>query len=295
MTGATEPDLERFYGNLKNYVRMVTQGYSNLLMLDAKGGLGKTHQVRETLSAERSDDMWVHQKGFTTPLELYKILWQARRDGCVLFLDDMSGITSNTKAIDMLKAATDTEGEENRVSYQTSKDISHPLVEGADLPNTFTFRGNVVISFNDTPDNRHFDALRDRGTYYNLTFTYQERLDLIREIAKVPDFSSLSLSTQAETAEWVATVTDPSFEVTIRSFEEVCRMREFARDNPTANWEEMALEVFNLDYRKHRIIEMREDADLPVEQQVDAWCDEFDQSESTYYNLWDQVRSERMN
>lgn len=293
MTRPAEPDLDKYYGNLKNYVRMVTQGYSNLLMLDAKGGLGKTHQVRETLSEERQSDQWVHQKGFTTPLELYKILWQARREGTVLFLDDMSGITSNTKAIDMLKAATDTEGDENRVSYQTSKDISHPLVEGADLPNTFTFRGNVIISFNDTPDNRHFDALRDRGTYYNLTFSYQERLDLIKEIAKVPDFSSLAVSVQEETAAWVESVTNPSFEVTIRSFEEVCKMREFAQANPDANWEEMALEVFDLDFRKHRIIQLREAGDMPVEQQIDAWCDEFDLSRSTYYDLLDEIRDER--
>jgi len=292
-SGAAEPDLRKFYGNLRNYVRMVTQGYSNLLMLDAKGGLGKSHNVRETLSAERSDDMWVHRKGFTTPIELFKTLWMARREGTVLFLDDMSGITNNSKAIDMLKAATDTEGDENWVEYSTSQEIDHPLVDGASLPNQFCFRGNIIMSFNDTPDNRHFDALRDRGTYYNLSFTYQERLELIKEIAKIKDFSGLTVSQQRDTAKWVESVTDASFEVTIRTLEEVCKMREFAQANPDANWEKMGLEVFDLDYRKHRIIEMREAAEMPVAEQVDAWCDEFDQSESTYYDLLSEVKSQR--
>lgn len=293
MSDLNTADLDQYYGNLHNYVRMVTGGYSNLLMLDAKGGLGKTHNVRKTLAAECDDDEWVHQKGFTTPIELYKTLWLARGSDDVLFLDDMSGVTNNTKAIDMLKAATDTEGDENVVEYRTSQDIEHPTIDGAILPNTFTFRGSIVMSFNDTPDNRHFDALMDRGTYYNLSFSYQERLDLIREVAKLPDFSDLSISTQIETADWIATVTDSSYEVTIRTFEEVCKMRQFGQDTGE-NWEEMALEVFDISYEKHRIIEMREAMEMPVEEQVETWCDEFGKSESAYYDQFDAIRSERM-
>jgi hypothetical protein len=88
-------------------------------------------------------------------------------------------------------------------------------------------------------------------------------------------------------------VTNSSFDVTIRTFEEVCKMREFAESTPDANWEEMALEIFNLDYKKHRIIELREAADMSVEEQVDEWCDEFDLSESKYYDLLSEIRAER--
>lgn len=288
-----KPNLDQYYGNLKNYVRMVTGGYTNLLMLDAKGGLGKTHNVLKTLSEEyESDDRYVHQKGFTTPLELYKILWMARQGDCTLFLDDMSGVTGNTKAIDMLKAATDTQGAENVVEYRTSRDIDHPYMDDETLPNSFTFRGSIIMSFNDTPDNRHFDALMDRGTYYNFHLSYQERLDVIREIAKIEDFSALSVEQQHETVDWITTVTDPSFDVTIRTFEEICKMREFGQDT-NANWQEMALEIFNVDYREYRIIEMREAMNMSVEEQVETWCNEFDLSKSTYYDTWDQIRDKR--
>ena len=285
-------NLDRFYGPLRNYVKMVTGGYSKLLMLDAKGGLGKTHNVRKTLSAELEDDEWVHQRGFTTPIELYKTLWKARHEDAVLFLDDMSGVTNNSKALDMLKAATDTEGEENWVEYRTSRDIDHPFIDGRTLPNTFCFRGSIIMSFNDTPSNRHFNALKDRGTYYQLDFDYQERLDLIDEIAKLEDFSNLSVSTQKELAEWVRTVTDSSFNVTIRTFEEICKMREYGEDM-SENWERMALEIFDYDYRKYRIIQMREAAEMSVEEQVEAWCQEFDKSESTYYDELSEIRDER--
>ena len=290
--GGREARLTDYYGNLRNYVKMVTGGYSNLLMLDAKGGLGKTHNVTETLSEELDDDLWVHQKGFTTPIELFKTLWKARHEDAVLFLDDMSGVTNNTKAIDMLKAATDTQGEENWVEYRTSRDIDHPYVDGETLPNTFCFRGRVIMSFNDTPDNRHFAALKDRGTFYNLSFSYQERLGLLDEIAKLPDFSSLPVSIQEETAEWIASVTDSSYDVTIRTFEEVLKMRQFAEEND-ADWEKMALEIFDMDYEKHLIIQMREANDMSIESQVEAFCLETGKSESHYYNLMSEIKSER--
>lgn len=285
--------MDEYYGNLKNYVRMVTDEFSNMLMLDAKGGLGKTHNVCETLDEELHEDMWQHQKGFTTPIELYKTLWKSREDGMVLFLDDMSGLTSNKKALDMLKAATDTQGDENWVEYSTSQSIEHPYNPAKELPNQFCFRGSIILSFNDTPDNKHFSALRDRGTYYNLTFTYEERIDLINEIAKLEDFSDLSVSEQRETAAWIDQVTNSSYDVTIRTLDEICRMREYAKSRESADWQAMALEVFDKDIRKHRIIQLREDSAMSVEQQVEAWSDEFDLSESEYYRMLSEIKDER--
>lgn len=286
----SNPDIERFYGNLRNYVRMVVDGYSNMLMLDAKGGLGKTHNVKEELREHLDSANIYHQKGFTTPLELYKTLWVARREDSVLFLDDMSGITSNTKAIDMLKSATDTEGEENWVEYHTSRDIDHPAVEGGTLPNTFSFNGSIIMSFNETPDNRHFNALKDRGTFYQLRFSYEERLALIREVAKLDEFSQLPVRKQQTTAEWIADVTDPTFDVTIRTFEEVCRMRAFAEDTGQ-NWEKMALDVFEMDYQKYLIRRLRK-TDLSVKEQIEIYKDETGYSQGHYYDTLSDLKDQ---
>jgi hypothetical protein len=287
-----DPDLDRFYGNLRNYVRMVVHDYSNLLLLDAKGGLGKTHNVCEVLDEEMDEDEWLHHRGFTTPIELFKTLWRARHEDAVLFLDDMSGISGNSKALDMLKSATDTQGEENWVEYRTSRDIDHPFIDGRTLPNQFCFRGTIIMSFNETPDSDSFRAFRDRGIDYQLSFTYPERIELITEIAKVEDFTELTVSEQRETAEWVETVTDSSFDVTIRTFEEVCKMRQFGQDM-SKDWQDMALEVFDLNPKKHRIIQLREADEMPVEQQVEVWCEEYGMSESHYYDLLSEIKDER--
>lgn len=287
-------NLEPYYGSLRNYVRMVVGDYANLLMLDAKGGLGKTHNVSDVLNKECGSSGWTHLKGFTTPVELYKTLWAAQGKDHILFLDDMSGVTNNTKAIDMLKAATDTNGDENWVEYRSSRGIDHPVKEDEKLPQTFCFRGRIIMSFNDTPDNEHFNALKDRGTFYNLDFSYSERLELIREIAKLEDFSDLSVREQQETAEWIASVTDTSMDVSIRTFENVCQMRHFGQQNDEP-WERMALEVFSIDHEKYLIIRMREHSDLPVGKQVEHFERETGRSESYYYNLLSEIKSERMN
>jgi hypothetical protein len=117
------PNLERFYGSLRNYVKMVTGGYHRLFMLDASGGLGKTYNVTEVLEEELDRSDWTHQRGFTTPIELYKTLYKGQKRGHVLFLDDMSGLRNNQKAIDMLKAARSAAPTSIRPSYPTSSDL----------------------------------------------------------------------------------------------------------------------------------------------------------------------------
>lgn len=287
------PDLERFYGPLENYVRMVAHGYCNLLLLDAKGGLGKTYNVNRILEEELDAGEWTHLKGFTTPVELYTTLWKGRSDGHILFLDDMSGITKNTKAVDMLKAATDTNGDENWVEYRSSRGIDHPTRDDDKLPQTFHFGGRIIMSFNETPkDDPHFSALKDRGTDYHFRLTYDERLSLIREIAKLSHFSPLSVQEQQETAEWVAAVTDRSVEVSIRTFENVCQMRHYGQQEGE-NWERMALEVFDLDYQRYLIIRLRESG-LEVETQLEHWESETGLGRTKYYDILSEIKDERM-
>jgi len=289
------PNLDRFYGSLRNYVRMVARGYHGLLMLDASGGLGKTYNVMDTLKEELRTSEWIHQKGFTTPVELYKTLWSAQERDTVLFLDDMSGLRHNQKAIDMLKAATETDGEENWIEYRSSQSIPNPENPEEDLPQTFCFRGSIVMSFNDTPENEDFNALKDRcvANCYHLTFDHAERLDLIREVAKIAGFSELTVPEQQECAEWIASVTNPAITVSLRTLEQVCSMRHFGREQGQ-DWERMALDAFDLDYEKHLIIQMRKKSDMSVAEQRERFCQQTGQSESHYYELFNEIKSERM-
>lgn len=286
------PDLSPFYETLRWRVEQIARGYSDLLILDAKGGLGKTHNVLDVLQDEKRAEGYSHAKGFTTPVELYRTLWKARHGGHVLFLDDVSGITRNNKSVEMLKAATDTYSDENWVEYRSSRDIPHPIDPERSLPQKFQFRGALIMSFNDTPSNPHFNALKDRSHFLQMRFDRDERLALIQEVAKVPELSELTVEEQQECAAWIAEVTNAAMNVSIRTLVKVCQTRHFGQQEGR-NWMSMSLETFNMNYRKYLIIQLRESG-LPVEEQVEIFKEKTGLSQRTYYDDLSEIKSARM-
>ncbi len=290
-----EPDLEWAYGSLENLVRMVAFDYEEFVMLDAPGGLGKTYNIKHYLE-ELLGPMgreWDYQSGYTTPLELYKTLYQNQDK--VLFLDDMSGITKNDKCVNMLKEATDTEGEENWVYWKSSK--TPETKQGQELNEAFCFRGAIIMSFNDVPENRHFEALESRAAgsrAYKLDFSYEERIKIIKEVAKNDDMSPLSYPIRKDVIEWIESVTDPSVEVNIRTLVKALNMREAYEDGVIDNWEKTALEVFDLNYEKYLILQLWESDEYDsVEEQIEVFEKKTGRSRGHYYNLKGELKVSR--
>jgi hypothetical protein len=281
VTDYGEPELDWAYGTLERLVRMVANGYEDFLMLDAKGGLGKSHNIKRVLREELDESDWDYQCGYTTPLELYKTLYRGRSN--VIFLDDMSGITRNDKCVNMMKAATDTEGESNQVHWRSSRPPKDDF--GNELDKMFTFDGEIIMSFNETPDNRHFNALKTRGQIYELSFTYDERVRLMREVAK-DDSLPLNYEARVDTVDWIEAVTDASMEPSIRTLEKVLNNRAYSEEvDSSEDWQESALELLNLDYEKGLLLILRnDDTYKTVEEERDKWMELTGKSQGTYYN-----------
>ncbi|MDR9412840.1 MAG: hypothetical protein RI531_09560, partial [Haloferacaceae archaeon] len=90
----------------------------------------------------------------------------------------------------------------------------------------------------------------------------------------------------------IATVTDHSVEVSIRTFENVCQMRYFGKKEEKS-WERLALDVFDLDYEKYVIVSLM-DTELPVMEQIDEFKSLTGRSQGHYYNLKNEIRSSRL-
>jgi len=272
-----EPELGWAYEPLRNLVKMVTGGYERFVMLEADGGIGKTYNVKKTLNQEIDRNEWTYQSGYTTPLELYKTLYKNRRK--IIFFDDMSGITKKNKCVNLLKAALDTEGDENQVHWRSSQTPEDR--QGNELPQMFYFTGSVIISFNDTPDNHHFEALKTRGQHYELDFTYDERIRILREVCKNGDMP-LTYPERVDTVNWIEMVTEHRKSVTIRTLEKILNIRQFSQDQDK-DWKKTALEVFNLDFEKELIIRLIKRHDSMVEAK-DEFIEKTDSSEGYYYD-----------
>jgi hypothetical protein len=59
------------------------------------------------------------------------------------------------------------------------------------------------------------------------------------------------------------------------------------------DWEQMALEVFDLDYERYLIVDLME-TDAPVMQQIEQFKKETGRSQGHYYNLKADIKNQRL-
>ena len=210
----TKPDVGDIYRTMETYVRMAARGEKEGVLLKSRPGIGKSHQIQEILDEEvgRDDSMcWSYsfKSGYVSPLSLYETLYEEQAEGNVLVMDDVEGVASNESAAALLKAALEGQGsgDERWVEWDSK---SSKLPE--EVPERFQFRGSLIMIFNSVPDgNKHWEAVKSRCFDYEFTITYDERMDLIREVAKVP-YEDLDYSERMEIANWLIDQTTSNME-----------------------------------------------------------------------------------
>lgn len=279
-----EPDLDWAYESLENLVRMVTRDYEDLVILSAKGGIGKTYNVKKYLREELGDrgDEWMYKTGYSTPLSFYKLLYRGRDK--VLFLDDMSGVSKNDKCMSMLKSATETEGDRNYVSWESTKDIEDKY--GNPMPKSFCFEGKIILAVNKIPNDPHFDALKTRGQHYNISFSREERLRIVREVTKNNSLA-LDYETRKDTVDWLENVTGGSERINIRTLIKVLNIREAdEKENDINNWRKTALETLNVNYEEAVLVRLFNKRNFDKEMnRVERFREITGRSQGHYYNL----------
>ena len=231
-----EPDLDDHYWKLRNYVGMVADGETDALLLDAPPGIGKSYQITDELERRLGADGYIKLSGKITPVELFHALYEASA-GKVLFLDDLEGVLNNRKSMALLKQATWTEDDDD-MRFVEWRSTSNKI----EVPEKFRFMGSVIMVFNETPDNQHYEALESRCLYYEMDFTHNERLEIIREIAKKP-YKGLTYDERMDVVEWLETHASPGDELTIRTLFHIMDMRSY---NPE-RWTELAVEQLDTD------------------------------------------------
>jgi hypothetical protein len=114
--------------------------------------------------------------GFIKATGLYKILWENRNDNDVILLDDSDSAFQDEVALNLLKAALDS-NKRRMISWRSEKVFVD--AEGDEIPNEFEYRGSVVFITNlnfETMISQgkvlapHFQALISRSFYIDLNF-----------------------------------------------------------------------------------------------------------------------------
>lgn len=163
------------FEQLRKLTRKVAAGKLNGLVAHGRGGIGKTWNVEKALEEIEDEISLTKITGHVSPLQLYNTLMENATSKSVVLLDDCDNAITEIKALNLLKAATDTKPE--RWVHWASTSAKVPTTE-------FRFQGQIIIVTNhDLTATSHYRAFLDRIASMNMTLTPEETLVRIAQVA----------------------------------------------------------------------------------------------------------------
>lgn len=203
----------RYSAYARHSRKVILKGGTAGLICSGPPGLGKSYQVRRDLEESgRVDFVTIEARhefgedpaeycksagipgvydsisGAITAVGLYQALWYMRKGG-VLVLDDCDAVFHDPDALNLLKAALDTELDHRRISWRKEA----KWLEEYGIARSFLFQGSVIFLTNidfegviaqGRKDAEHFKALIDRSNYLCLTLRNERDFMIrIRQVA----------------------------------------------------------------------------------------------------------------
>lgn len=270
----TTPNVDHYYTELLDLVELVAFGDSiHCLFIDAEPGIGKSYQISQKLKGV--DGTVQKVAGKLTPVQLVSRLYDTRGSKDVLFLDDVTGIWADS-GLEVLKAATWTEDEDvGRVVDWGSS--THVL---KDIPLPFRYRGSVIMCFNEVPDGAHVDALKSRSFYYEMQVPREDKLHIMRELARLP-VKGTTVEERLDVADWVCNMLPESAVPNLRMIKKAILLY---KEKPS-RWQSLAEKVLDVDpkrkQRYEQVVKAQEGAEK-YEEAEQAFVDAGYGSASTY-------------
>jgi len=167
--------LEKLYWLPKKYIEVVVNSNNDIFGLIFTGGAGtsKSYSTIQTLNKLKTD--YVYFSGYTTPLGLYKFLYNNRENGKTIVFDDTFGILNNTTSVMLMLNALYSSAGKRKISWGSSK--------LKDLPSEFIFESNVILIINEVPNNIGTSLINSRCLNYRFDFNNYEMLAMMKAIA----------------------------------------------------------------------------------------------------------------
>ena len=245
-----EEILERMAANfqvLTDMTQAVKDGNVKAMIISGPPGIGKSHGVESVLKTEDLFNVLGSRKpkyeiikGNMSALGLYKKLYEYKGNENVLFFDDIDNLFFDEVALNLLKAALDS-NEKRTISWNTDS----RALRNDDIPNSFDFCGAVVFATNikfahvrSKKLRAHLDALESRCHYIDLELdTKREKLLRIRQVVGegMLDRYEFSDDDIAEILDYIETNADKMRELSLRM---VLKTSDLKKSFPNS-WETM--------------------------------------------------------
>lgn len=169
--------IEEYYKPINEGIEKLNMGLNNLLFVKGRGGTGKSHAIKEALKKNKVKYFLV--AGRVSEARLYRIFYEHINE--TIWFRDVWRLFRGLESIEMIKCACESDAEDRIISNQTYS------TQTADLPVSFTFKGNIIFDFNQIIDMKYsddFNALMSRGELVELVFSKEEMAEIMIQIAK---------------------------------------------------------------------------------------------------------------
>lgn len=260
---------------LHHYLKMVVEGFNNSLILHGRAGLGKTYSTLNILKELKSE--FAYKSGYTTPLGLYK--WLYEHKDSVVVLDDLEGLMTNKDAIALLKTALWESNGKRFVSYETTS----KLMEG--VPSLFEFEGRIIILTNDINENNtneSYKALLSRAVNFELKFSHKEILEISE---KILGSRKLSKAVVNKVNEIMKKDVNEISEFNLRLLDRLIKMVEYNKDKAR----ELFKASLSIDSEMDLILRLMKDNKFSVTEQTRLFQNETGKGRATYFRVKKRV------
>lgn len=217
-----DPDL--VFKKMQKYVKMVIKGINPSVILCGAPGVGKTYNVKQQLKAAgyHEGHNLCTIKGKCTPRVLYTTLMDYKDKGCIVLIDDADGLVGPNApedCINILKAALDSEGDDEGrlVSYGVAGPIKDD--EGLPIPKKFYYNGGVIVITNYNAGSLD-TALRGRSFIQDIHFSTEDILERIKKLLPAIDPEHLSAKSKIKAFDYLTELSnsDAEMEISMRTF-----------------------------------------------------------------------------
>lgn len=261
---------DKFYP-LIELTKEAIKGNIPSLLVEGTGATGKTYNIIKTLEQEKAD--YLYMNTYTTPLELYKTLCQ-NKDKQVIIFDDIAGIWKDEKNIAILKSALWGMEGKRLIQYTSPKKE----------PDKFVLNASVIIITNKIPDNPHTHAIKTRMHTIELTFTHQEMLKLMKEIAKIP-YKETTNKQREKVVKWIEDNLDHSHQINLRTLQKLFDISHHPK------WTQLAQATLNPNPTIQAYLKAQEQ---PTQKEQIAHFTEQGYSRRTYFNIKKRMKSAKV-
>lgn len=279
------------YFEMINYIRMVAQGFSRCAIINSSGGLGKSYNSIAILNKENPN--YAYTDSYSSAASFYTWLYKNRNK--IIVLDDVSGLFSDKRAQAYLKAATWEVNGKRIIHNMTQRPLEDE--DGRIVPNTFEFEGALIILTNDiNKKNEHIKAIITRSNYAEIVISYDEKLDILRQISKKP-YKKLTDTERDEIFNFLKdNCSQAVSDLNLRTLIHFYQFYEYSKKNGKKDlWKRLGLNLLKKDDLLLMVLELEKDETLKtVDDKQKKFTELSHKSRATYFRIKGQLEKSQV-